>query len=148
MMKNNKSQKLHRSGLTLVEVMIVLFILVMMMGVSVLVFQGQRDLAKKRTALAYVKFLAGAVDRYEGDVAKYPPVDQWLQALMEMPSDPSISGKWGGPYIINSATSLDPWENPYQYACPGKHGRFDIWSLGPDMVDGTDDDIGNWKSDL
>jgi general secretion pathway protein G len=30
---------------------------------------------------------------------------------------------------------------------PGKHNpdTFDVWSVGPDGQDGTDDDIGNWE---
>ena len=147
MIKNNKNQKPHRSGFTLVEVMIVLFILVMMMGISVVVFQGQRVLAQKRTALASVKMLDSAVERYNGDIGRSPSTEQGLAALVQCPSDVS-EGKWGGPYIKDNATSLDPWGNPYQYICPGKHGSFDIWSFGPDMMDGTDDDIGNWMNDL
>jgi general secretion pathway protein G len=43
----------------------------------------------------------------------------------------------------------DPWGNKYQYANPGVHNpdSYDIYSYGPDQEDGTDDDIGNWKSD-
>jgi general secretion pathway protein G len=31
---------------------------------------------------------------------------------------------------------------------PGKHNTdsFDVWSVGPDGQDGTEDDIGNWQS--
>ena len=31
---------------------------------------------------------------------------------------------------------LDPWGNPYQYACPGTHNpdSYDVWSLGPDGI--------------
>ena len=41
---------------------------------------------------------------------------------------------------------LDPWQRPYHYLYPGKHNPNvpDIWSLGPDGIDGTADDIGSW----
>jgi general secretion pathway protein G len=31
--------------------------------------------------------------------------------------------------------------------CPGTHNpdSYDVWSLGPDGINGTQDDIGNWK---
>ena len=40
---------------------------------------------------------------------------------------------------------MDPWDNMYQYRYPGLQGReFDVYSLGADRIDGTEDDIGNW----
>jgi general secretion pathway protein G len=42
----------------------------------------------------------------------------------------------------------DPWGKPYQYASPGAHGPFDVWSMGPDGQSGPGgeaDDIGNWN---
>ena len=40
---------------------------------------------------------------------------------------------------------MDPWDNMYQYRYPGlKGGEFDVYSLGGDRTDGTEDDIGNW----
>ena len=38
----------------------------------------------------------------------------------------------------------DPWGNPYQYVYPGvddENGSPDIWSMGPDGISGTLDDI-------
>ena len=147
MMKNNKNQKPHRSGFTLVEVMVVLFILVMIMGIFVVAVQGRRESAQRQTALIYVRMLATQVNNYDLAVGRPPTTEQGLAALVTCPSDVS-EVKWGGPYLESNAKSIDPWDNPYQYACPGKHGRFDIWSFGPDMMDGTDDDIGNWMNDL
>jgi general secretion pathway protein G len=37
---------------------------------------------------------------------------------------------------------LDPWDNEYQYELREKKPV--IWSFGPDGVDGTEDDVGNW----
>ena len=41
---------------------------------------------------------------------------------------------------------IDPWGHAYQYLNPGKHNAngYDIYSMGLDGVDGSDDDIGNW----
>ena len=40
----------------------------------------------------------------------------------------------------------DPWGNPFQYEFPGRRNpdSYDLWSFGPDGVNGTADDIGNW----
>jgi len=42
----------------------------------------------------------------------------------------------------------DPWTNPYLYSYPGKHNQnsYDLYSVGPDGKEGTDDDIGNWTT--
>ena len=139
-----KRQKPCRSGLTLVEVMIVLFILVMIAGISVVAIQGQRNMAQQRTALAYVNMLRTAVDRFDADVGRVPAPDEGLRALIERPASVQ-EGRWGGPYIRVDASFFDPWGNEYQYRTPGRDGApFDIWSYGPDMMDGTADDIGTW----
>ncbi|WP_193387247.1 type II secretion system protein GspG, partial [Yersinia pestis] len=36
------------------------------------------------------------------------------------------------------------WGNSYQMNNPGKHGQIDIFSIGPDRLPETEDDIGNW----
>ena len=141
-MKKNR-QRPHR-GLTLVEVMIVLFIIVMIAGIGVVAIQGQRNMAQQRTALAYINVLRSAVDRFDADVGRVPTTQEGLTALVSLP--PGVpEGRWGGPYIRVDASNLDPWGNEYQYVAPGRNGApFDIWSFGPDMMNGTDDDIGTW----
>lgn len=68
--------------------------------------------------------------------------------------------EWNGPYLkgrldtkSNSIKPMpptiprDPWGNEYQYLFPGAHNGEespDIWSFGPDGVDGTEDDVINW----
>jgi general secretion pathway protein G len=68
-----------------------------------------------------------------------------LSALMTPPGDLANPAKWKGPYL-EKAIPADPWGRPFQYAAPGKHNpqSFDVWSLGPDGADGTEDDVGNW----
>jgi general secretion pathway protein G len=40
----------------------------------------------------------------------------------------------------------DPWGSAYVYYFPGKHNpnAYDLFSVGPDFKEGTQDDIGNW----
>ena len=37
-----------------------------------------------------------------------------------------------------------PWGNEYQLLSPGQHGAIDVFSVGPDGMPDTNDDIGNW----
>ena len=66
----------------------------------------------------------------------------------EPPGGATGQGNWDGPYMEAEALPVDPWNNPYQYEFPptkGKRKDFpNIWSLGPDGEDNTDDDITNW----
>ena len=41
---------------------------------------------------------------------------------------------------------MDPWGRKLMYRNPGKHnvGGYDVLSLGPDGLENTEDDIGNW----
>lgn len=90
-----------------------------------------------------------AFKMYELAIGSYPSTTQGFQALRFKPQDLADSSKWDGPYLDRDVPK-DPWGNPYQYAYPGTHNGpdgFDVWSFGPDMTNGTPDDIGNWNQE-
>jgi general secretion pathway protein G len=94
--------------------------------------------ANENAAAGQVGSYSWGLDSYHTDVKKYPHT---LKAL----SASAITG-WHGPYTRGFAK--DPWGHDWMYVAPGKHNpdSYDIWSVGPDGVDGTADDIGNWES--
>ena len=143
----NRSKRKSRSAFTLIEVMIVLFILLSLAGVGIVTVLNTYENSKKKNAELYVKAMADACDFYRLSVGRYPSTEQGLNALLEAPQDLPDPSKWDGPYLKDSVQTHDPWGSPYQYAYPGTHSRdgCDVWSLGPDGVDGNEDDIGNWK---
>jgi hypothetical protein len=51
------------------------------------------------------------------------------------------------PYLKDEAGLIDPWGRDFQYLADGKHneGAYDMWSLGADGKEGTEDDINNGK---
>lgn len=108
------------------------------------------DLAKSQVSL-----FVTAVDRYQQSLGEYPTTKQGLQALRSRPSDLPNPEKWNGPFFnpeitlhpLNLELPLDPWGHAYLYRAPGIHNPngIDVWSAGPDGIDGTPDDIGNWK---
>ena len=146
MKKSKRNRKADRGGFTLLEVMIVLFILVTMAGLAVFAFQGQREMANRQNAYIYVKSLEQAIDLYVANVGYPPTTAQGLGALVSPPADLPNQGAWAGPYLKTNATTKDPWGMDYDYACPGTHGEYDIWSYGRDLTNGTEDDIGNWMT--
>lgn len=129
-------------GFTLMEVLLVLVILVVLGSMAVGVFSGTQERALKDAARSQIGIFERAVDIYKHHTKEYP---KNLEDLAKRPSG-DIGDRWEGPYI--KGAKKDPWENPYQFAAPGKKNpdTFDIWSTGPDGRDGTDDDIGNWET--
>lgn len=139
-------RKSRQRGFTLVEVMVVLFILLAIASVAVVSVQGSRERANIDKTKVYIRALGSALELYQVHVGRFPTTEQGLDALLNPPSDLADPGKWSGPYLKDNAETHDAWGSPYQYVSPGTHSRdgYDVWSLGPDMTDGTEDDIGNW----
>jgi general secretion pathway protein G len=108
--------------------------------VSVAVHQAQQR-ALLNAARAQIGLFENALSIYEMTVGEYPTTAQGLQALVEPPDDLRSPTKWDGPYFAIELP-LDPWDNEYQYEL--REEKPVIWSFGPDGVDGTEDDVGNW----
>ena len=140
-----RRQRSDRGGFTLMEVLLVLVILVVLASMAVTMFGGTQERALKDAARGQVGIFKSAVDYYHFHTRQYP---ESLEGLINKPSDSKIAERWSGPYIDGSKVPLDPWDREYKYAAPGKHnsGSFDVWSVGPDGQDGSDDDIGNWDA--
>ncbi len=132
-----------RTGFTLMEVLLVLVILVVLASMAVTMFGGVQEGALKKAASADIGNLKNQVIVYQFGTKSYPDT---LDDLVTRPSDSKVADRWEGPYL--DKVPRDPWDNDYKFSAPGKHNPdlFDIWSMGPDGQDGTDDDIGNWET--
>ena len=97
--------------------------------------------AEYRTIRKDLKNIESALARFKLDVGRLPTTDEGIEALM---TRGNIARGWNGPYLKPWPT--DPWARPYIYRCPGLHNpkSFDLKSIGPDCVEGTVDDVGNW----
>ena len=136
-----------RRGFTLLEVMLVLLILVVIGSVAtVAVLRMQRN-AYIRAAKVQVTAFKTPLLSYRLDIGDFPPSSEGLQSLRTLPSGLSSPTKWLGPYL-DTEVPRDPWGNEFRYEYPGKNQADmpDIWSYGPDQIDGTEDDIGNWPT--
>jgi general secretion pathway protein G len=135
----------RHGGFTLIELMIVLFILGLLAALVAPRLMGRVGKAKQKTAQAQIQLLATALDLFHLDVGCYPTGEEGLQALREKPENLPA---WGGPYL-DKAVPNDPWGRPYNYKCPGDHGPYDLYSLGADGAEGGEgenQDITNWQS--
>ena len=85
------------------------------------------------------------LNRYHQDVGQYRTTAEGLKALMQRPPD---ALNWSGPYLYENRIPKDPWGHEYHYESPGKHGDYDLYSLGTDNAkggNGENADIGSWK---
>ncbi len=132
-------------GFTLIELMIVLFILGLLAALVAPRLMGRLGKAKQKTAAAQIHLLATALDLFHLDVGRYPTDEEGLKSLREKPS--SLPA-WGGPYL-DKPVPKDPWGREYLYKSPGEHGPYDLYSLGADGApggEGENQDITNWES--
>lgn len=135
-----------RRGFTLVEMLVVLGILVVLVSLVAPRIIGSQKKADIKAAKTQIGMIKAALEHYALDTKRYPTTEQGLQALIERPADLDESTPWEGPYLSGSLPK-DPWGNDYMYEYPGTHTNSDepeIWSLGPDKEDNTEDDICSW----
>ena len=134
-------------GFTLIELLLVIILISVIAAMVIPRFAGRSEKAKQTAAYADINTnLSIALDLYEMDNNSYPGTEQGLRALQRLPELPPQPRNWQGPYIKENKKLTDPWNNPYHYSYPGIHNEasYDLFSVGPDGVEGTSDDITNW----
>lgn len=92
--------------------------------------------AKAVAARVDIASLGLALSMFEIEIGRYPTAAEGLAALAEAPAGVP---DWSGPYV--QEVPVDPWGRPYAYAGAGDDGYPIVYCLGPDGVDGTEDDI-------
>lgn len=151
-------QKARRNGLTLLELMIVLIILVGIMAIVGPRLLGTQKKADVRTAQAQIGNLSSALKMFAADMKTFPTTEEGLQLLVKPPEDEAFARNWDGPYLDDTKLPADPWGSPFQY----EYGPSDqeqegaseslldfprIFSMGPDRQPGTGDDIANQSAE-
>ena len=133
----------RRSAFTLVEMLLVLFILATLAAIVIPKMAGRSQQAKITAAKSQINSIEMALDSFEVDNGYYPKTG----ALNDLIDQPPNTPDWKGPYLVKGIP-VDPWGNPYSYEYPGKHNAsgYDLMSMGPDGRAGTDDDITNWDA--
>jgi general secretion pathway protein G len=132
----------EKIGFTLVELMLVVIIIGVLAAMVIPRLTGRSEEARKGVAKADIDLnIATALKLYELDNGVFPTSDEGLDALL---SAPSSAKNWKGPYLEKKP--IDPWGNSYHYKSPGTHRTdYDLYSIGRDGVEGTQDDVNNWE---
>ena len=137
----------HEDGFTLVELMVVIVIIGLLATVVIVNVLPTRDKAMVEKAKADIALIEQGLEMYRLDMFTYPRGEEGLAALQTAPAGVAQPDRYRrGGYLKRLPD--DPWGKPYQYALPGQHGAFDIYSLGADGAPGgtgENADIGNWK---
>jgi general secretion pathway protein G len=119
-----------QSGMTLVEIMVVVAIIGLVMGAVALGAFPMLNRANCKTAWAETQNISQAVSVFQtennGDCPK---------SLDEL-----VTGKF------LSKQPVDPWGQPFNFKCPGDKNTdgADIWSKGKNKTEGDDDDVRGW----
>lgn len=129
-----------QAGFTLVEMLVVLAIIGLIVGLVGPRVLGYLGDSKIKAARIQIDSFSAALDLYYLDNGRYPSTNDTVGALVQRPSSASA---WNGPYLKGGVLPKDPWGNPYVYRSPGQHGQYDLYSLGPDGREGTNN-IVNW----
>ncbi|MGB5485597.1 type II secretion system major pseudopilin GspG [Parasphingorhabdus sp.] len=137
--RETKPQR-KRNGFTLVELMVVIFILGLLTTIVVINVLPSQDKAMVQKARADIAILGQALEMYRLDNLSYPGSSDGLQALVAAPPSLATTARYRqGGYIKKLPD--DPWGRPYQYDNPGRQGPgFDLYSLGADGAPGGEDD--------
>ena len=136
-----------RSAFTLLEILVTLAIIGLLAGLAISNSDKIFGQSQEAVAKIFVRdSLKTSLTRYRIDLGDYPSTSEGLGALLAAPSNKAE--RWRGPYAETPGGKLpvDPWGEAYRYRYPGtkSKGSYDLYSVGPDHADGTEDDIGNW----
>ena len=120
-------------GFTLIEIMVVVFILGLLVTLVAPRVMGRTDEAKRTKAAADLRAVQQALNLYRLDNGDYPTTDQGLQALVTKPQSGTIPRRWNPDGYLEKVQT-DPWGHPYVYMSNGD--RYTLKSFGADGEEG------------
>jgi general secretion pathway protein G len=136
------------AGFTLLEIIVVVFILSLLAAIVAPKIIGRTDDARIAEAKVQIRNFETALKLFKMDNGFYPDTQQGLQVLVEKPTSGRIPQNYKeGGYLEQNKIPFDPWGNPYIYVSPGLNGDYDLMSYGADGKEGgegKDADIKSW----
>lgn len=134
------------SGFTLLEIMVVVFILGLLVALVTPRIGDQGTKAKVQMAKTQLHSLDQSVEMFKLENGRYPTSAEGLHALVPPPPADLPNYDPNG-YVEKERIPVDPWNNAFLYSTDGR--KFTIVSLGADGRpggEGYDADLSNWAS--
>jgi len=131
-----------RDAFTLIELLVVIIILGLLAGIVIPRVVGRVDQARRESTRIQLKALKGALEQFRMDNGFYPTTEQGLRALVEKPDVPPVHKRW---HRYLDAVPRDGWGNEFVYVAPGEGHPYELFSKGPDGLEGTEDDLSVWN---
>ena len=97
---------------------------------------AEKAMAREEAARRDLSTLGDALERFRGDVGRYPTNDEGLTVLVRRPAafppvdDADHSNYWFGPYLEH-VPEVDPWGSDYIYKTADGGRSFDLSTDGP-----------------
>jgi len=120
-------------GLTLIEILVVVFIIGLLATIVSVNVIGQTDTARVTKAKADLKEIEQGLHLYKLDNGNYPTTEQGIRALVQKPTSGPQPRKYNAEGYIGKVPE-DPWGNPYVYLSDGQ--AFVLKCLGADGEQG------------
>ena len=118
----------HRSGFTLVELMVVIVIIGLLSGVVTVSVRSYLIRAKQSVAKLDISKICQALESFWSAYDRYPTNQEGL-AVLAQPTEEHVEG-------ILSFVPKDPWGHDYEYVSPGQTKPYDVICYGADHQEG------------
>lgn len=123
----------QQHGFTLIEIMVVVFILGLLVTLVAPKIIGRSDEARRTKAAADLRSVEQALHLYKLDNGSYPTTDQGIKALVNKPESGIVPVHWNPDGYLDKVPT-DPWGHPYLYLSNGD--KYALKSLGADGEEG------------
>ncbi len=141
--RRRKTEWARQSGVTILEVLVVLAIIGLIAAVAGPRLIGYLGRAKSETAELQIAQIRSALQLFYIDMGRYPTEAEGLAVLMAGPAGETA---WSGPYLEAEAALSDPWGRGYLYSAGADGAAPAVTSLGRDGQrggSGEDADVGS-----
>src|SRR4029450_9515835 len=118
MARTSPTRARSEAGFTLIEIMVVVFILGLLITLVAPRILGRTDEARQTKAAADIKAIEQARVLYKLDNALLPTTEQGLEALVRPPTTGQLPRRWN-PEGYLEKVPIDPWDLPYVFESDG-----------------------------